>query len=164
MENIELKQGQDELRQTVDELKLGQNELRQSVDELKQTTEELKQTTEELKQGQNDLKQSVDELKQITDELKQGQAELRHDFEELKQTTAEMRQDIDGIKGYLAVRLEHNLEPKINMIAETLLGLIELKPYIEQAKYIPEMRSDISMLKDAVSLLRRDVDDIKSAD
>jgi predicted nuclease with TOPRIM domain len=53
---VELRTGQAELRQTVEELVKGQEELRTGQTELQQTVEELRKGHEELRKGQEGLR------------------------------------------------------------------------------------------------------------
>jgi chromosome segregation ATPase len=59
---LELRAGQQELRQSVQELQAGQQELRQSVQELQAGQQELRQSVQELRTGQQRIEQTLQQI------------------------------------------------------------------------------------------------------
>ena len=155
-------------------------ELKTDVAELKTDVAELKTDVAELKTDVAELKTEVAVLKTDVEGLKTNVAALQTDVEGLKTNVAVLQTDVEGLKTDVtglketvevldarslksAVLLETDIPRSINRLYEGHGAIMEKLRTLASQDQVDEHDQDISIMKDAIKLLRLEVNELKKA-
>ena len=155
-------------------------ELKADVSELKTDVAGLKTDVSELKTDVAGLKTDVSELKTDVAGLKTDVAVLQTDVEGLKTNVATLQTDVEGLKTDVAglketvevldarslksaVLLEADIPRSINRLYEGHGAIMEKLCTLASQDQVDEHDQDISIMKDAIKLLRLEVNELKKA-
>lgn len=99
--------------------------------------------------------------------------QIQSDMSSLKAAQEEMRSDISGIKVRLdqvedrtqrtAVLLETEVDRKLSLLYEGHDAIMERLDKLASKSRVEELEDDVSLLKDAVRLMRQDITELKKA-
>ncbi len=162
------------------ELKTDVAGLKADVSELKTDVAGLKTDVSELKTDVAGLKTDVAVLQTDVEGLKTNVATLQTDVEGLKTNVATLQTDVEGLKTDVAglketvealdarslksaVLLEADIPRSINRLYEGHGAIMEKLCTLASQDQVDEHDQDISIMKDAIKLLRLEVNELKKA-
>ncbi len=95
-ELAEIKAGQGNLRESVDELRRGHEHLRTGQEDLRKGLEDLRTGQEDLRTGQEDLRKGLEDLRTGQKALRTEQEDVRKGLEDLRKGQEELRTDLNA--------------------------------------------------------------------
>ncbi|WP_413361399.1 hypothetical protein AA0X71_08670 [Robertmurraya sp. 2P01SA] len=126
------------------ELKEGQQNLKESQQEFKEDLQNLKESQQEFKEDLQNLKESQQEFKEDLQNLKESQQEFKEDLQNLKESQQEFKEDLQNLKESQQELIEGQQELKrdVSSIKDNLIN--GLGPYFEQIeKHIDEQTVEL---------------------
>ena len=113
---------------------------------------DMKADLSEMKTDQEKMKADLSEMKATQEKMKADQEKMKADQEDMQTTLTRV-----------AVTQENVVLPRIQALYESHGTIMEKLDTLAPKERVDEHESDISIMKDAITLLRMDVNELKKA-